>query len=48
VLAWGEPYDSPLWGDREEGYAYVCRDYACQLPQDTVEGLTEMLTGKKG
>ncbi len=43
VLAWGEPYDSPLWELRNEGYAYVCRDYACQAPQDTVEGLLAQL-----
>ena len=39
VLAWGEPYDSPLWEARVDGLAYVCRDYACQAPQDTPEGL---------
>ena len=33
VLAWGEPYDSPLWHDRAEGFAYVCRDYTCELPR---------------
>jgi uncharacterized protein YyaL (SSP411 family) len=32
VLAWGERYDSPLWEGREDGRAYVCRNYACQLP----------------
>ena len=47
VLAWGEPYDSPLWEGREDGYVYVCRDHACQAPQDTVEGLSELLTGKR-
>ena len=41
VLAWGEPYDSPLWEGRTDGFAYVCRDYACQTPQDTVEGFGE-------
>ena len=40
-------YDSPLWDDRSEGFAYVCRDYACQAPQDTVQGLAEALTGRK-
>jgi uncharacterized protein YyaL (SSP411 family) len=34
VLAWGERYDSPLWDDRVDGKAYVCRGYACQLPTD--------------
>jgi hypothetical protein len=47
VLAWGEPYDSPLWTDRREGFAYVCRDYACLAPQDTIEGFAEALTGQK-
>ncbi len=46
VLAWGERYDSPLWQDRPDGFAYVCRDYACQAPQDTVEGLSELLIGR--
>ena len=47
VLAWGEPYQSPLWQDRRDGFAYVCREYACQAPQDTVEGFAEALTGRK-
>jgi hypothetical protein len=34
VLAWGEPYDSPLWQERREGFAYVCRDYVCAAPVD--------------
>jgi uncharacterized protein YyaL (SSP411 family) len=36
VLAWGEPYESPLWdgrtGSGETGKAFVCRNYACQAP----------------
>jgi uncharacterized protein len=36
VLAWGERFDSPLWGARKDGFAYVCRDYACKAPVDTV------------
>ncbi len=47
VLAWGEPYDSPLWADRQPGFAYVCRDYACQAPQDTAEGFFRLYTGKE-
>ena len=43
VLAWGEPYDSPLWADRPEGFAYVCRDFACESPSSTVEDLTAQL-----
>ncbi len=43
VLAWGEPYDSPLWSQRPPGFAYVCRDYTCQVPADSVETLVERL-----
>jgi uncharacterized protein YyaL (SSP411 family) len=43
VLAWGEPYDSPLWEGRSPGRAYVCRDYACQLPAQSVEELVGQL-----
>ena len=43
VLAWGEPYDSPLWADRPEGFAYVCRDFACQSPAATPEDLSTRL-----
>jgi uncharacterized protein YyaL (SSP411 family) len=32
VVAWGERFDSPLWEGRDDGRAYVCRAYACQLP----------------
>ncbi|MGH9132377.1 MAG: thioredoxin domain-containing protein [Ilumatobacteraceae bacterium] len=45
VLAWGEPYDSPLWHARADGMAYVCRDYTCEEPQDTPEGFFLQLTG---
>ncbi|MGE5210682.1 MAG: thioredoxin domain-containing protein [Acidobacteriota bacterium] len=47
VLAWGEPYDSPLWSDRAEGFGFVCRNYASELPQDTLQGFAEKLTGRK-
>ncbi len=43
VLAWGEPYPSPLWEGRRPGHAYVCRDYACQAPVDSVEALAALL-----
>jgi uncharacterized protein YyaL (SSP411 family) len=44
VLAWGEPYPSPLWEGRRDGLAYVCRDFACQLPVDSPEALAAQLT----
>ncbi len=43
VLAWGEPYPSPLWEGREPGLAYVCRDYACQAPVDSADALAAQL-----
>jgi uncharacterized protein len=46
VLAWGEPYPSPLWHERSDGFAYVCREYSCQAPQDTLQGFAEVLTGR--
>jgi hypothetical protein len=44
VLAWGQPYDSPLWQQRADGFAYVCQHYVCQIPTDSVEGLVAQLT----
>ncbi len=36
VLAWGEPYESPLWEGRtgldQGGKAFVCHHYTCQAP----------------
>jgi len=46
VLAWGEPYDSPLWEGRVAGQAYLCRDHVCEAPVSTPEALYEQLTGR--
>jgi len=46
VLAWGEPYESPLWEGRNDGWAYLCRDHACQSPVNTPEALFEQITGR--
>jgi len=49
VLAWGEPWDSPIWEGRTGatapagGQAYVCRDYVCLAPVDTTEALADAL-----
>jgi hypothetical protein len=43
VLAWGEPFESPLWQDRADGFAYVCRNYACQSPAADVDTLLREL-----
>jgi uncharacterized protein YyaL (SSP411 family) len=44
VLAWGEPYPSPLFEDRKDGLAYVCRNYACQAPVSDPESLLAQLS----
>ncbi|MEI7592619.1 MAG: thioredoxin domain-containing protein [Actinomycetes bacterium] len=48
VLAWGEPYDSPLWNQRDngptnQGQAYVCRNFACERPSSTPVELMQQL-----
>ena len=49
VLAWGEPYDSPLWEGRTDaaraGLAFVCRNYACGAPVSTPDDLVRQLAG---
>ena len=47
VLAWGEPYPSPLWEGREAGRAYVCRDFACQAPVTDPDALAAQLRHKE-
>jgi hypothetical protein len=44
VLSWGEPLDGPLWADRAEDKAYVCRHFACQLPATTTDELRPLLS----
>jgi len=48
VLAWGQPTQSPLWEDRADGRAYVCRNYACQLPADDADTLRAQLRSWHG
>ena len=44
VLAWGQPYPSPLFEDRKDGMAYVCRNYACQAPVSDADALVAQLS----
>jgi uncharacterized protein len=50
VLAWGEPYASPLWegraGPGTMGQAFVCEGYACQLPVADAGALGALLDGR--
>ncbi len=48
VVAWGEPWPSPLWEGRAPGRAYVCRNYSCLLPATTVEELETQLRQADG
>jgi uncharacterized protein YyaL (SSP411 family) len=48
VVAWGEPTESPLWADRQPGFAYVCKDYSCRLPAGEVAVLAEQLAVPRG
>jgi uncharacterized protein len=52
VLAWGEPYPSPLWEGRTTAEAadraFVCRNYTCSAPVSDVDSLLEQLTGALG
>jgi uncharacterized protein YyaL (SSP411 family) len=48
VLAWGEPYPSPLFAERKQGLAYVCENYACKQPAGDVESLMAQLTNGPG
>ena len=47
VLAWGEPFPSPLWEGRDgpdaAGRAFVCEAYTCQLPVTTPAELGALL-----
>jgi hypothetical protein len=39
VVAWGERTASALWAGRDDGFAYVCRGYACRVPAATPDEL---------
>ncbi|MGH9122539.1 MAG: thioredoxin domain-containing protein, partial [Acidimicrobiales bacterium] len=48
VLAWGEPYPSPMWDGRTgtdyAGVAFVCRDQTCGPPLRSAEALAAALS----
>jgi uncharacterized protein YyaL (SSP411 family) len=48
VLAWGEPFDSPLWSGRTDpamaGLAFVCRNFTCQAPVGEADALGAALS----
>lgn len=46
VLAWGEPFASPLWEGRETGFAYVCKNFSCQLPATNADELRNRFATK--
>ena len=48
VLAWGERTDSPLYLDRPDGLAYVCRGGVCLAPVGDAEALLGALAQTGG
>jgi len=45
VVAWGERGESPLFADRPDGFAFVCRGAACDVPADDVTTLAGQIEG---
>ena len=43
VSAWGERYDSPIWQDRKDDLAYVCRQYTCMAPAQDAQTFDQAL-----
>jgi hypothetical protein len=43
VVAWGEPYDSPLFANRKPDLAYVCKQFSCMAPSSTPTEFVEAL-----
>jgi uncharacterized protein YyaL (SSP411 family) len=43
VAVHGERFDSPIWAERDDGRAYVCRNYTCGLPATDPETLAAQL-----
>ena len=44
VLAWGQPFDSPIWEGRvDDGRTFVCQNSVCQAPVNDVESLVGQL-----
>ena len=46
VLAWGEPFASPLWSQRPPGFAYVCEGGACRMPAGDPDALAAQLASR--
>jgi uncharacterized protein YyaL (SSP411 family) len=45
VVAWGERGESPLFADRPDGFAFVCRGATCDVPADDVTTLVGQIEG---
>lgn len=49
VLAWGQPYPSPLWegrtGPEAAHKAFICRNYTCGAPVTDIDSMLEQLAG---
>lgn len=47
ILAHGEKYDAPIWDDKSEGYAYLCKGYVCGEPTTQATTLSSALDNLK-
>lgn len=51
VLAWGEPFPSPLWEGRSgppaADRAFVCHDYTCRAPASSAAELVAQVEGTR-
>jgi uncharacterized protein YyaL (SSP411 family) len=45
VVAWGERGESPLFADRPDGFAFVCRGATCDVPADDITTLVGQIEG---
>lgn len=43
VLSFGEPFESPMWTNRPEGFAFICQNYACNAPASTPQEIDTAL-----
>ena len=43
VVMHGERFEASIWADRDDGQAYVCRNYTCGLPATEVSSLASQL-----
>ncbi len=48
VIAWGEPFESPIWDGKKTGSAYVCVGFICESPASDAATLGRQLKALSG